>query len=67
MKTLQECKDIIAKKYSIDNFQLTVWMTDEAAELYASQFKSRIAELEKDPRDSGLDDSWVHDVDMGVR
>ena len=22
---------------------------------------------QKDPRDSGLDDSWVHDVDMGAR
>mgnify|MGYP000133028790 CR=1 FL=1 len=33
--TLQQCKDYIARKYSVDNFNLTVWMTDEAAELYA--------------------------------
>lgn len=33
--TLQEAKDHIAKKYTVDLYNLTVWMSDEAAELYA--------------------------------
>jgi hypothetical protein len=33
--TLEEAKRIIAIKHNVDTFNLTVWMTDEAAELYA--------------------------------
>lgn len=33
--TLQEAKEQIAKKYTVDLYNLTVWMSDEAAELYA--------------------------------
>ena len=54
MKTLQECKDEVAIKYGYEMWNdlqysglFTEKYTDEAAELYASQFKERIAELEE--------------------
>lgn len=45
-KTLQQCKDFIAKSHSVDPLNLTVWMSDEAAELYASQFQSQLTSKE---------------------
>lgn len=35
--TLEEAKRVIAIKHSVDTYNLTVWMADESAELYASQ------------------------------
>jgi hypothetical protein len=65
MKTLQECNDEVAKKYGYFNweafasYELTkhiitdFWkFLNEAAELYASQFKDT-KEAESKPKDTG--------------
>jgi hypothetical protein len=30
-------------------------------------YLSKHQPIKKDPRDEGLDDSWIHDVEMGAR
>jgi hypothetical protein len=57
IKTLQECKDEVATRYGHTNWdQLSslspTWEYDEAAELYASQFKSSPNQLEKEIEES---------------
>lgn len=47
MKTHQECKDEVAKKYGHDSWERLqnlnpTWEYDEAAELYAQQFKDEL-------------------------